>query len=733
MSISALPTELLQLVFRAVRDDALAANEDNMSWMSLARVSRTWRDSLHGDAFMWTRLTFTDTTPFHVVESALARSQQVGGVDLRFIAGSSESPGCWGWLAHLSTGYPFSTYTLPETVRFLSFRWRKGVRDMVFDGLEGLRADGVVSLVLEEHEDIEEREECEDAEEREDAEDPAGHHEVLWESSSDDGGFISGHGMETEPKSEAGPETLGADDGDDADNEDEDEDADADRNTDAEDVDSDVDGHWNVPESDYTSSEDESSDVSIPDDAFGSGDDSSTYLDSESDGGKHVSWLNDEESGEGTDIESADDYDREDSDEDSGSDIDEMDPNVSDSDEDEGDGNAVVPRVPLRPQPPRILQLPDFPSLVNLTTSSVLLSIPLQVKEQLTDMTLMDTSRHAEDFEKAGVIQSWMLDTLEGCVQLGGLRLYNTLAVEGHNPEQRTVALPNLKFLYVEDVLGGVQDTIRFLKTSPEVPTRVELCTLFTAEYWEPDVDGAFVGNLPTNLVGPYFADTVALNLSVDDDFILQGGAQTPELRQWELRGIRSSSGWSENHLNRLLHHAVLDLSHPRIVAAANVTTLSIHIAPPHLTREVDWVGLVSGLPRVSNFALGGDEAVETFIYATRGLDCYWPDLTELQFCLAILRWDLTLCMDMLCNQLWSGRGSWEPRLGVTVFLQLPGIYAPSTTETLPPDWVARHDTYSRLEVLSREQGGRLQIFGCRCSICHHPVGWVDVMYAPCV
>ncbi|KAM5533542.1 hypothetical protein V8D89_012758 [Ganoderma adspersum] len=715
MSISVLPTELLQLVFRTVRDDILAANEEGMSWMSLACVSRTWRDALHGDAFLWTRLAFTDATPFHVVESALERSQQVGGIDLKFVAGSSESSGCWGWLAHLSTGYPFSTYTLPEKVRFLSFRWHKGVRDTVFDGLEGLRADGVVSLVLEESEDVEDP--VDDSE------------EVLWESSSDSGSFTSGQEMEVGLESEAGLETLGADDEDFADNEDED----ADRNVDFEGDHSGVDGHWNGPESDYPSSEDGSSDVSIPDDAFGLGDDSSTYLDSDSDGGKHLSWLDDEESGEATD-ESGDDYDsdREDSDEDVRSDMGKMDLNASDSDEGEGDDDAVVPQIPL-PQPPRIFQLPNFPSLINLATSSVLLSIPLQVKEQLTDMTLMDTSWRAEEFEKAGVVQSWMLDTLEGCVHLGRLRLYNTLAVEGHNPEQRTVALLNLKFLCVEDVLGGVQDTLRFLKASPEVPTRVDLRTLFTAEHWEPDVDGAFVGNLPINLAGPYFADTVALNLSVDDDFVLRGRTQAPELRQWGLRGIGSLASWSDNHLDRLLHHAVLDLSHPRIVAAANVTTLSIHIVPSHLTREVDWVGLVSGLPRVSKFALGGDEAVATFLGATRRLSYYWPDLTQLQFCLAMLRWDLTLNMDILCEQLWSGRGSWEPRLGVTVFLRLPGVYAPSTMGILPPDWFGRRDIYSRLEALSREHGGRVRIFGCRCKICHQPVEWVDVTYANCV
>ncbi len=693
MSISSLPNELLQLIFRTVRDNALSVNEQDMSWMLLARVSRTWRDALHGDPLLWTQLAFNEDTPFSAVEAALSRSQQVGGLDLKFDAGSSPADH-YGWLAMMSIGWPLGTYSLPEKVRILSFRWHKSLQDTMFDCLESLRADGVVSLTLEEYKYPEDPDSDDD--------------EVFSESSSDDGSLVSGHETEAESESESDPETGSGDDEDDSGLDSDDEEYPNDEDADSEGSDSegsDADGYWNGSESDYAGSEDESSSISIPDAVFGlDDDDSSTYLDSESDGGKRLGALDDESEATGAQTRGDHDSDREVLSEDT-TDIDETDSDVSD--------NAVeLVQVRHTRQPPRLLELPLWPSLINLDASSILLKIPLEVRQQLTDMTLKNTSRRAQGFKAAGVVQSWLLDVLQDCVQLGGLRLCETLGVEHRDPEDRTVALPNLKLLCVEDLEGGVQDTLRFLKTSPEALTRVDLRTLFdSAEDWVPEIDGAFVGNLPVNLTTPYFADTVALNLRVDDEFVLQGRRQasgsdsTSELRQWEMRGTCIPEGWAVDDLNRFVIHAVLDLWDHRIVATSDITTLTIHIAPGYLTHEVHWADLISGLPHVRKFALGSDEAVGTFLGATspeRKLK-YWPDLTELYFCIASLRWNLPLSLRILCAQLWSGLGTQDRRLDVKVFLRLPGFIVPWAPGTAVPDWFGCPHVYRGLELLRDE------------------------------
>ncbi|PIL27651.1 hypothetical protein GSI_10803 [Ganoderma sinense ZZ0214-1] len=712
MSISALPIELLQIIFRTVRDDLLAADEEDMSWMSLARVSRHWRDVLRGDPFLWTRLAFTDKTPFYVVEAALDRSQQVGGVDLKFTASSSDPPSACGWLMHLSMGWPLSTYTLPGTVRFLSFLWREGVRNTVFEGLEGLRADGVVSLVLEEHEDPEDFDGDDDG--------------ALLESSSDCGSIVSGDDTEADSESE----TENADDEDNSDGDhgegasNDDTDADTDSGTD---TDSGLDGHWDGPVLDDASYEDESSDVSISDSTFSLGDDSSTYLDSESDRGKYLSELEDEEGGPATGTESGDDHDADHEDFNEDTSEEETSSQASDPAEGENDGNAVEP---VQVESPRILQLPEFPSLINLAASSVLVSIPLQVKGQLTDMTLMHSSSLGHEYKGVEFRQSWMLDVLDGCVQLGSLRLCNTLIVTGDDPEERTVFLPSLKHLRVEDVLGGVQDILRFFMPFPEELTRMDLRSLLCTEHWTPVLEGAFAGNLPEDFTVPHFADTVALNLQVDDEFVLRG--QTSTLLQWDLRAMRDPEDWSENATELLLQHAVLDLWDPRIVAATSISTLAIHIAPQYVTREVNWAGLISGLPCVSKFELGGDEAVATFIEATRpgrGVT-YWPALTEFCFCLAIFRWDLETHMQYLCEQLWPSDGSPEHGLGVKVYLRLPGVYSPLEPGVARPHWFGSDYIYSAMNALSRDYDGRIQLLGHRCKTCHQPAEWVDVTYA---
>ncbi|KAI1798057.1 hypothetical protein LXA43DRAFT_876314 [Ganoderma leucocontextum] len=647
MPIGFLPTELLQLIFRIVRDDALAGNDEDMSWMSLARVCRNWRNIVHEDPLLWTQLAFNKDTPPFAIEVALSRSRDMHGVHLKFDAGSSLSFG--GWLVALSR--PHGSYTLPTKVHFLSFRWHQALRDKVFDFLEGLRADGVVSLAIEE---------CENTE------DPVGDDDAgSWHSSWDNGDFLYGHETEPPSESESEPETGSADD-----------------------------------EDEYLSE-----------------------LDSGEDGDPTGAQTGD-----------VDDLDREDLDE-TVSDIEESGSDVSDHSGDEDDELAVE-----FVGPPRILRLPHFASLINLAASSVLLSIPLQVKEHLTDMTLMRTVYRSNDFTAAGVVQSWVLDVLEGCVQLGRLRLCSTLNIEGHDPEERTVALPNLKFLCLEDFQRCVQDILRFLDTSPETLARVDLRTVFySAVKWDPVIDGVFVGNLPADVASPYFEDTTALNLWVDDEFALQGRMRATEsdsasgLRQWELTGICIPDGWSRDDRNRLLPLAVLELSHPRIVIATNIVDLAIHIAPNYLAHEIDWADLISSLPHVRKLSLGSDGAVEAFLGATLHWHTHklraWRDLTELHFCLAVLRSELGRSMTNLCEELWGGRDS--RRLDLKVFLRLPGAYAPQATGGGAPEWFARPEGHSSLEQSTRTPGyrGRLQIVADTCRTCHQPEEYVDATY----
>ena len=443
MSIHFLPPELFQPIFHAVRDDAIAVDDEDMSWMSLAHVCRTWRDILHGNPFLWTRLAFNRKTTIDFIEAALDRSL-ANGVGLTLSAGHSPSDHGRGWVEMLSLGY----YELPKNVRFLSFRWHEDVQDKVFNGLETLVADGVVSLDLEEYYDPEGEDE-----------------EVLLDSCSAHGDVLSGSGTGAEPESEPEPESGGGDGEGDLDSDD--EEASSDEDTDPEGGDSNAGGDWDGSDSDYASSGDESSGAFIPNAMFGLGNDSSIYFDSESEGGKHLSELDSDEDDEVTDAQSPDvGVDHEDRGEDA-SDVDEAGSDASG----QAEGVHVVRVVlgPFRPRPFQTICLSNLPSLINLTASSVLLSVPLEVKNRLTDPTLMDTSWLAVDLRDAGVIQTWMLDVLRGCVQLEHLHLCNTLSVDGPRPVEQSVALPSLKCLSVEDVEGGVRDILFHLHYSEVV------------------------------------------------------------------------------------------------------------------------------------------------------------------------------------------------------------------------------------------------------------------------
>ena len=228
---------------------------------------------------------------------------------------------------------------------------------------------------------------------------------------------------------------------------------------------------------------------------------------------------------------------------------------------------------------------------------------------------------------------------------------------------EQSVALPSLKCLSVEDVEGGVRDILSFICTIPKLFTRIKLHTTFCSpDDWDSDFDGAFIGNLPAdllanpgnllvnpgnlppNLPNPYFGNTTTLGLQFSDQVILlQGqiwaaehGPEESKPRQWELRAICSDE-WSRDHQKRLLPYAILELSNSRIVAATNIAQLATHTAPYFSgLHKIDWLGLICGLPNAHTFALGSDEAVAAFLVATsydrRLRD--WPSLVELHFCL---------------------------------------------------------------------------------------------------
>ncbi|RPD65677.1 hypothetical protein L226DRAFT_594047 [Lentinus tigrinus ALCF2SS1-7] len=644
-----LPTELLAQIFHEVRD-AYTKNEEGvrrMRWLRLAEVCRRWAAVVKATPALWTILHFYEDADADVIETFLARSARLPGLEVSFDFGCSVPLPSWSDTVLASPHM--------QRIAALTLRWHRVQNQEVYELIEGFQAGSLTDLTLVEDDRelrwmevppesvaVSETEESTLAEETTteetttDDDEPEGydgdyggqivtgivfptHRE--WDSQSKEGDTKFGVNWvenDCDAEYDGGEESANEDEGGDSEVISDDEHSIARYDSDY--------GQPNIPNTDLDEEEDRDA-REDQEDASGEGE--QQVMGALQDGlAEEQAILTDHE---------------------------------EDSDSFE----------------PKDLLLPNLPSLRTLSLSGLLLADILpETKATLRSLEVLDTGKY--------FISDALLDVLHGCSNLEELTL-DDICLPDSIPDDRQVSLPNLRKFVFKDGQNITRDFLQYLELGSQC-TFLQLEGQLDPLAWSDHLDSegqysqegqeiVFKDTLPplaklppaTRSTFEAILRPTALTFRADDGFFVTGSSQDVTGNyeiDWQVgaedRIDQRDSPSPRTVLYRSFPAALKELSVQAMWRTDTVTSLELHIKPcfefihalqlPAVCRLMNVVDAFQSLRR---FVIGGEYAMRTYIAGLRSIGRDWRGLEELGFCLlpSAVPWcfgDLAVLMHLL-------------------------------------------------------------------------------------